>query len=64
MRKPALIIILLGSLQVAACDSGPKESPPDLVKSQREAMEKAKQTEAVIDQATADRLKRSEKEAK
>lgn len=62
MRHPGLI--LLASLLVAACDSGSKEAPPDLVKSQREAMEKARQTEAVIDQATADRLKRAEKEAK
>lgn len=63
MRNVGRIVILLGSFVVAGCDSGPKESPPDLVKSQREAMEKAKQTEAVIDRATADRLKRAEKEA-
>lgn len=62
MRKPGLI--LLAGLLVAACDSGPREPPPDLVKSQREAMEKARQTEAVIDQATAERLKRAEKEAR
>ena len=57
-------LIFLAGLLVAACDSGPKEAPPDLVKSQREAMEKARQTEAVIDQATADRVKRAEKEAR
>ncbi len=62
MRKSGLI--LLASLLVAACDSGSKAPPPDLFKSQREAMEKAKKTEAVIDQAAADRLKREEKEAK
>jgi len=62
VRKPGLI--LLAGLLVAACDSGPREPPPDLVKSQREAMEKARQTEAVIDQATAERLKRAEKEAR
>jgi hypothetical protein len=62
MRKPGLI--LLAGLLVAACDSGSKAPPPDLIKSQREAMEKARQTEAVIDQAVADRLKRAEKEAK
>jgi hypothetical protein len=57
-------LILLAGLLVAACDSGLREPPPDLVKSQREAMEKARQTEAVIDQATAERLKRAEKEAR
>jgi hypothetical protein len=62
MRNPGLI--LLAGLLVAACDSGSKAPPPDLIKSQREAMEKARQTEAVIDQAVADRLKRAEKEAK
>jgi hypothetical protein len=62
MRKPGLI--LLAGLLVAACDSGSKAPPPDLVKSQREAMEKARQTEAVIDQAAADRLKQAEKESK
>jgi len=62
MRKPGLI--LLAGLLVAACDSGSKAPAPDLIKSQREAMEKAKKTEAVIDQATADRLKRAEEEAK
>ena len=62
MRKPGLI--LLAGLLVAACDSGSKAPPPDLIKSQREAMEKAKKTEAVIDQATADRRKRAEEEAK
>jgi len=39
MRKPGLI--LLAGLLVAACDSGSKAPPPDLIKSQREAMEKA-----------------------
>ena len=62
MRYPGLI--LLAGILVAACDSRPKDAPPDLVKSQREAMEKARQTEAVIDQATADRLKRAEKEGR
>lgn len=62
MRRAGLILLV--GLLVAACDSGSKEPPPDLVRSQREAMEKAKQTESVIDQATADRLKRAEKEAK
>ena len=62
MRYPGLIV--LAGLLVAACDSGSKEAPPDLVKSQRDAMERARQTETVIDQAASDRLKRAEKEAK
>ena len=57
-------LILLAGMLVAACDSGPKTPPPDLVKSQREAMDKAKQTGAVLDQAAADRLEKAEKESK
>jgi len=62
MRRAGLIV--LAGLLLAACDSGSNAPPPDPLKSQREAMEKAKQTGAVIDQATADRLKRAEKETK
>ena len=61
MRSAAGIMIALASLLVAACDSARKESPPDLLKSRREAMDKAGQTEAVIDQAAAERLKRAGK---
>lgn len=57
-------VILVASILLVGCDSGQKTPPPDPVKSQREAMEKARQTEAVLDQAAADRLKQVEKEAK
>lgn len=57
-------MILLAGILLVACDSGQKTPPPDLVKSQREAMEKARQTEAVMDQAAAERLKQTEKEAR
>lgn len=62
MQRAGLIV--LAGLVVAACDSGSNPPASDPLKSQREAMEKARQTGAVIDQATADRLKRAEKEAK
>ena len=61
MRRASLM--LAAGLLVAACDSGSNAPPADPLKSQREAMEKARQTGAVIDQATQDRLKRAEKEA-
>jgi len=57
---PRCSVILLALALVAACDSRPKEPPPDLIKSQRQAMEKAKGTEAVIDQAATERLKKAE----
>jgi len=62
MRRAGLIV--LTGLLMAACDSGSNAPPSDPLKAQREAMEKAKQTGAVVDQATVDRLKRAEKEAK
>lgn len=60
---PRCSVILLALVLVGACDSRQKE-PPDLVKSQRQAMEKAKGTEAVIDRATAERFKKAEQGAK
>jgi outer membrane PBP1 activator LpoA protein len=42
-------LILVTSLVLAACNSG--SSPPDLVKSQRQAMEKAKGVEQVLQQS-------------
>lgn len=41
-------------LLVAACDSGPKQPPPDLLKGQRQSMERAKGVEQTL-QESADR---------
>ena len=62
MRRAGLMV--LAGLLLAACDSGSNAPASDPLSAQREAMEKAKQTGAVVDQATADRLKRAEKETK
>jgi hypothetical protein len=62
MRRAGLIV--LAGLLMAACDNASNAPPSDPLKTQREAMEKARQTGAVVDQATADRLKRAEKETK
>jgi len=62
MRSAGLIV--LAGLLMAACDSASNAPASYPLRAQREAMEKANQTGAVVDQATADRLKRAEKETK
>jgi hypothetical protein len=47
MSRRSLILVTL--LALAACNSG--SSPPDLVKSQRQAMDKAKGVEQVLQQS-------------
>jgi outer membrane PBP1 activator LpoA protein len=50
MRKLVLVILLLA---VAACDN--KSPPPDLIKAQRQSMDKAKGVEQVLQQSTEQR---------
>jgi uncharacterized protein YcfL len=46
---------------VAGCDSKPKEPTPDLVKSQRQAMDKAKAVEQVLKKSAEERAEPAEK---
>jgi hypothetical protein len=45
-----------------ACDSKPKEPPPDLVKSQRQAMDKAKATEQLLQKSAEERRKQADEQ--
>lgn len=56
-----LVVVLLALPLLAACDSGPKQ-PPDLVKSQRQAMDKAKGVEQTLQQSAGERREREDKE--
>ena len=47
---------------VAACDSKPKEPPPDIVKSQRQAMDKAKATEQILQKSADERRKQADEQ--
>jgi hypothetical protein len=47
---------------LAACDSKPKEPPPDLVKSQRQAMDKAKATEQILQKSAEERRKQADEQ--
>ena len=55
------LLFLLAAPALAACDSGPK-TPPDLVQTQRQAMEKAKGVEQVLQQSAGERREREDKE--
>jgi hypothetical protein len=46
----------------AACDSKPKEPPPDLVKSQRQALDKAKATEQILQKSADERRKQADEQ--
>lgn len=61
MSRRSLIFVTL--LLLAACDSKSGSPPPDLMKSQRQAMEKAKGVEQVLQQS-ADRRREQGEQAK
>ena len=45
---------------VAACDSKPKDPPPDIIKSQRQAMDKAKGVEQVLQKSADERREQAD----
>ncbi len=53
-------LIFLVGLLLAACNSG--SSPPDLVKTQREAMEKSKGVEQVLQQSADQKREQEERQ--
>ena len=67
MRQPTIALIVVMGLGVAACDSGskppsqgqakPAEKTIDILKTQREAMEKSKTVQGTVDAVAEDRQK-------
>jgi hypothetical protein len=47
---------------VAACDSKPKEPPPDIIKSQREAVDKAKGVGDVLQKSADERREQTDRQ--
>jgi hypothetical protein len=59
--KRAIMLGLIG-LSLSACK--PADSPPDLIKTQRQALDKAKALEGQMQQQAEDRMKAAEEEKK
>jgi hypothetical protein len=49
---------------LAGCDSKPKEPSPDVLKSQRQQMERAKGVEQGLDDAAKKRMEEADRQAK
>jgi uncharacterized protein YcfL len=47
---------------VAACDSKPKDPPPDIIKSQRQVMDKAKGVEQVLQKSADERREQADQQ--
>ena len=54
--------LALAFVGVAVCDSKPKEPPPDIVKSQRQAMDKAKAAEQILQKSADERRKQADEQ--
>lgn len=55
IHKAACCVFLIGCLQLQGCGRSNPEPPPDILKAQREAMDKAKATEKALQDAAEHR---------
>lgn len=53
--RPWPVLIAVAIAAIAGCDSKPKEPPPDIIKSQRQMMDKAKGVEQVLQKSADER---------
>ena len=58
--RASTIVIAAAAVAIAACDSKPKEPPPDLIKSQRQVMDKAKGVEQVLQKSADERREQAD----
>ena len=54
------MILGAAALAVVGCDSKPKEPPPDIIKSQRQAMDKAKAVGDVLQKSADERREQAD----
>jgi hypothetical protein len=57
-------LALAVGLLVAGCDSRPKETPPDILKGQRQSLERAKGVEQTLQQSGAERREQADQAGK
>jgi hypothetical protein len=60
--RPWQLLIAAAIVAVAGCDSKPKEPPPDIIKSQRQVMDKAKGVEQVLQKSADERRGEAEQQ--
>jgi hypothetical protein len=58
--RPWTFIVAAMVAAVAGCDSKPKEPPPDIIKSQRQVMDKAKAVGDVLQKSADDRREQAD----
>jgi hypothetical protein len=58
--RPWSLIIAAAVLLIAACDSKPKDPPPDIIKSQPQVMDKAKGVEQVLQKSADERREQAD----
>lgn len=59
-----LMLMACCALAISACDSGRKEPPPDLLKSQRQSMERARDVEQTLQQSSDQRREQADRAGK
>lgn len=58
--RPWSFVIAAAILAIAGCDSKPKDPPPDIIKSQRQVMDKAKGVEQVLQKSADERREQAD----
>lgn len=58
--RPWPFVIAAAILAIAGCDSKPKDPPPDIIKSQRQVMDKAKGVEQVLQKSADERREQAD----
>jgi len=54
------LLVAVAIAAIAGCDSKPKEPPPDIIKSQRQAMDKAKGVEQILQKSADERREQAD----
>jgi hypothetical protein len=58
----SLVWVALAIAGVAGCDAKPQDPPPDLVKSQRQAMDRAKGVEEALQKSADERRQQADRQ--
>jgi len=58
--RPRSFVIAAAVLTIVGCDSKPRDPPPDIIKSQRQVMDKAKGVEQVLQKSADERREQAD----